>query len=133
MVGLMRPASSKERSARSGGDEPRGVGPRRIHFGGAGRRVPARGTETRLLQGTQRLRRRELHARPSAHEADELLLLHSAVETDENRTRIVRVQTGCSPVELQPRCFRDHCFGLVSCGYRESHPDLEPGKLAFCY
>jgi hypothetical protein len=37
-----------------------------------------------FLQGSQRLRRH-------------------MVETDENRTRIVRVQTGCSPVELQPR------------------------------
>jgi hypothetical protein len=62
--------------------------------------------ETCFLQGTQRLRRHDLHVRPSAHEADELLLLHSAVETDENRTRIVRVQTGCSPVELQPRISR---------------------------
>jgi hypothetical protein len=35
--------------------------------------------ETSLLQGTQRLRRHDLHVRPSAHEADELLLLHSAV------------------------------------------------------
>jgi hypothetical protein len=32
-------------TARSASDEPRGVGPRRIHFGGAGRRVPPRKTE----------------------------------------------------------------------------------------
>ena len=75
------------------------------------------------------MRRHELHVRPSAHEADELLLLHSAVETDENRTRIVRVQTGCSPVELQPQIFAT----TSRCGYRGSHTDLELGTLASCY
>lgn len=90
--------------------------------------------ETCLLLRTQRyLRRHDLHVRPSAHEADELLLLHSAVETDENRTRIVRVQTGCSPVELQPQSCLAIVSGLVPrCGYRELHPNLELGTLASC-
>ena len=102
------------------------------------------------------LRRREFHARPLAHEANELLLLHSAVrlpgiaprsrawqarvlllnhgrvdvvETDENRTRIFRVQTGRSPVELQPR----RVATWSRSGYRESHPDLELGTLVSFY
>src|SRR5688500_5655275 len=39
-----------------------------------------RAYETRLLaKDRQRLRRRELHARPPGHEPGELLLLHSAI------------------------------------------------------
>src|SRR5262245_34585240 len=84
-----------------------------------------RAYETRLLPGTQRLRRHDLHVRPSAHEADELLLLHSAVRLPgiepESRTwqarvlplnhgririvwwRLTRIElvfTGCKPVAL---------------------------------
>ena len=53
-----------------------------------------RAYETRLLQGTQRLRRHDLHVRPSAHEADELLLLHSAVRLPGIALELYGVQLG---------------------------------------
>ena len=56
-------------------------------------------------------------------------LAGALVETDENRTRIFRVQTGRSPVELQPRAASD----WRRCGYRGSHSDLELGTLVSCY
>src|SRR5688500_13392942 len=83
------------------------------------------------------------------------------VETDENRTRIARVQTGSSPVELQPRTSWVRRAHGARCDDRESllelyevqragrgtvratvlaeravrsavNPNLELGKLAFC-
>ncbi len=95
----------------------------------------SRTTAVRLMKPTSskersEMRRHDLHVRPSAHEADELLLLHSAVETGESRTRILRVQTGCSPVELQPQT---GATDVARCGNRELHPDLELGTLASCY
>lgn len=64
-----------------------------------------------------------MHVRPSFREASSCApfltvpafsfsvarpLAGALVETDENRTRICRVQAGGSPVELQPRSFRGH-------------------------
>ena len=46
------------------------------------------------------------------------------VETDESRTRIFRVQTGCSPVELQPRC-------CVTASLRRG-PSPESHRLSNC-
>jgi hypothetical protein len=62
----------------------------------------ARAYETRLLQGTQRksiwLRRRDLHARPSAHEADELATapLRGALGGIRTRTTHAKVSLGNS-------------------------------------